>query len=546
MIPLRSAAIEDVEMGIRAKYPAMYLQTHEEGRMMAELKEMCDGIGYKLFIWSIASGLRLRQEDPSNGTQYTSVDDTMDDPVAILKHIATDAPKNAVYVMADFHEFLQGDLVVRRFFREVADSLRTTHKSMLVMSPVLHIPDTLEKTITVIDVGVPTRSQLEDRLNKLISKLKSGKKGAQMVDADSDVQAAIVDAGVGLTRREFDQCLGRALVRNKRIDAEAVPMIAHEKAQIVKKSGLMEFLETTLGFDDVGGNDLLKKYIIRRKRAFTPAAKKFGLDTPKGTLYVGPPGIGKSLIAKSTANALGVPLIRLDMGALFGGLVGESEANARKAIQTAEACAPCVLWLDEIEKGMAGLGSSNHSDGGTTARVFSTFLTWMNDKTAPVYVFATANDVSALPPELLRKGRFDEIWAADFPVEQEREQILSIHISKRKRDPSSFDLSKLSEATEGFSGAELEALVADALYSAFDEDRDLQDGDLFEAAEATVPLSQTMKERIEWLRNWAKTRARAASSFHFKGPSTGAGKTPIPTGGDHVEQIADDMDLFED
>ena len=542
-----SEAIESVEMGIRAKYPAMYLETHEEGRMMAELASLADGLKQKLFIWSIASGLRARVVDPSTGSQYTSVDEGMDDPVAILRHIETEAPKGSIFVLADFHEFLQGDLVVRRMFREVADSLRTNHKSMIVMSPVLHIPETLEKTITVVEVARPTREQLSERLDGMCAKL--AKRKASMVDVDADSRDAIVSAGLGLTRREFDQCLGRALVKNGKISADAIPMIAEEKAQIVKKSGLMEFLPASVTFDHVGGNDLLKPYITRRKRAFSEDARAFGLDVPKGMLYVGPPGIGKSLIAKATASALGVPLIRLDMGALFGGLVGESEANARKAIQTAEACAPCVLWLDEIEKGMAGLGSSGNSDGGTTARVFSTFLTWMNEKQSPVYVFATANDVSQLPPELLRKGRFDEIFAADFPVESEREQILSIHVSKRNRDPKAFDLASLAKATDGFSGAELEALVTDALYTAYDAkagnpDRDLTDADLSEAAASTVPLSRTMSERIQWLRDWAKTRARPASSFHFKGVSAAVKKSA--SGDAHVEAIADDMDLFED
>lgn len=529
--------IDSIHLGIRSKYPAMWVVSHEEGRLLSEIAEMTKGFGssklgeFRMMTWSVASGLKVFDRKTR---KFIVSDGDMTDPMDILSYIQ-EAEVMGLIVLTDYHEFLS-DPVIRRKFRETAMESRATMKSILVLSPVVDIPTTLEKVITVIEAPLPDRTQLEARYTNIAG--RRAKSTNMNLDVAMENMDAIVTAGIGLTQVEFDMCIGRSMSKYNALDARSVGLVAHEKAQIVKKSGLMEFLETTTTFDDVGGNDLLKQYITRRKRAFSPAAREFGLDVPKGTLYVGPPGIGKSLIAKATAAALGIPLVRLDMGALFGGLVGESEANARKAIQTAEAVSPCVLWLDEIEKGMAGLGGSGNSDGGTTARVFSTFLTWMNEKTSPVYVFATANDVSALPPELLRKGRFDEIFAADFPVAEERAQIIEIHLNKRKQDPSRIDINAIASATDSFSGAELEALVNDALYTAFDDgERMMTTEDIIVAAAATVPIAKTMSERIEWLRDWAKNRARAASSFHFQ-------KAPRPSG--PVGVAGDDLDLFAD
>jgi len=261
--------------------------------------------------------------------------------------------------------------------------------------------------------------------------------------------------------------------------------------------------------------DLLKEWMGQRTSSFNEEAKRYGLPEPKGILLLGVQGCGKSLIAKSIASLWKLPLLRLDVGKIFAGIVGSSEENMRKAIRVAESVAPCILWIDELEKGFSGTQSSGQSDGGTTSRVFGTFLTWMQDKKAATFVVATSNDVTALPPELLRKGRFDEIFFIDLPSAEERMAIFNIHLRKRKRNPDDFDLARLAAATPGFSGAEIEACVVDALYDAFDDDgKELTTDSIVQAAHHTVPLSMTMRERIEDLREWANTRARLASSEH--------------------------------
>jgi SpoVK/Ycf46/Vps4 family AAA+-type ATPase len=314
---------------------------------------------------------------------------------------------------------------------------------------------------------------------------------------------------------EAENVFAKSLVEKHAFD---VDVILSEKEQIIRKSGILEYYPFSEHIGDVGGLDLLKDWMEKRTVAFTEKARAFGLPSPRGVLLLGVQGCGKSLSAKAIGSLWRLPLLRLDVGRIFAGIVGSSEENMRKAIRVAESVAPCILWLDELEKGFSGTQSSGMSDGGTTSRVFGTFLTWMQDKQAPAFVVATSNDVTALPPELLRKGRFDEIFFIDLPAKEERKQIFTIHLRKRKRNPEDFDLDRLAEATPGFSGAEIEAVVVDALYDAFDslreggDEHEIDTDTIIAAAHNTVPLSMTMRERIEDLREWAATRARAASS----------------------------------
>jgi len=284
---------------------------------------------------------------------------------------------------------------------------------------------------------------------------------------------------------------------------------------------LVEVVAATTSLSDIGGLDQLKEWLERRSGAFSASAKAYGLPAPKGLLIVGIPGTGKSLTAKATAGAFGLPLLRLDMGCVFGGIVGQSEANLRSVIQTAEAIAPCVLWIDEIEKGFSGSKSSGSTDGGTSSRVFGSFLSWMQEKEKPVFVVATANDVSKLPPEFLRKGRFDEMFFVDLPDALERAQIWDIIISRYHRKPTDFDTVILSRACEQFTGAEIEAVFIDALHEAYAEGREPKAKDILEAMTHTVPLAQLMDGQIAALRHWAKGRAREAASHTTPGPRTG-------------------------
>jgi len=289
--------------------------------------------------------------------------------------------------------------------------------------------------------------------------------------------------------------------------------VAKEKAQAVKKNGLLELIETKETLDSIGGLDVLKEWLLKRRHAFSARAIEYGLPTPKGLLILGIAGTGKSLTAKATAKVFGVPLLKLDAGRIFAGLVGQSESNLRAVIQTAEAIAPCCLWIDEVEKGFSGTKSSNATDGGTSSRVFGSFISWMQEKSTPVFVVATANDVSQLPPELLRKGRFDELFFVDLPNQAEREAIWEIQIGKHRRIPSEFDVVQLAKATEGLTGSEIENVFIEALYLAFDVKKEPTDLDIAHVLTEFVPLSKLMAEQIGGLRQWSKGRARLATSI---------------------------------
>lgn len=318
--------------------------------------------------------------------------------------------------------------------------------------------------------------------------------------------------------QEAENAFCRAIVNLKGIDRRALDIIHEEKNQVVKKTGVLEFVKSDLNIDDIGGLKNLKKWLLRRNNSWSEKAKKYNLPAPKGVLITGVPGCGKSLTAKAMSAIWGLPLLKLDMGKIFGGIVGSSEENMRKAISTAEAVSPSILWVDEIEKGFSGLKSGG--DSGTSARVFGTFLTWMQEKTEPVFVIATANDISSLPPELLRKGRFDEIFFVDLPTTREREKIFSLHIAKRIANTEIHheisdepDVCRLfAELSAGYAGAEIEQIVISAMYEAFYDDRGLRKEDVIKAIKETVPLSSTQREQILELRSWANTRAVLATA----------------------------------
>jgi SpoVK/Ycf46/Vps4 family AAA+-type ATPase len=318
-----------------------------------------------------------------------------------------------------------------------------------------------------------------------------------------------VDAARGLTTIEAENAFALSVVESRTIDPIVV---AREKAQTVKKNGLPELIETRENLDSIGGLFTLKGWLLKRRNAFGERAHAYRLPTPKGLLILGVAGTGKSLTAKATASVFGVPLLKLDAGRIFAGLVGQSEANLRSVIQTAEAIAPCCLWIDELEKAFAGSKSSGSTDGGTSARVFGSFLSWMQEKSAPVFVVATANDVTQLPPEMLRKGRWDELFFVDLPNETERQAIWQIVIARYDRDASEFDTVQLAKVTDGLTGSEIEQAFVEALYVAFDEDAEPTDLTVATVLNDLVPLSKLMAEQITGLRTWAKGRARCATT----------------------------------
>jgi ATP-dependent 26S proteasome regulatory subunit len=491
----------ELDIYIRARYALLWMVTPEEQRALGELEALALQQRKPLFVWSATTGL-VNVATPQRG------DTTKRDPLALLTAIL-DEREAGIWVLRDFHPFLRDHTVVRRL-REVAFGLEASNKTVILLGGVLKIPPELEKEITVVDFALPTASHLDQLIAKIID--TSAQHSAVSVNLDRRQRGKLVQACLGLTANEAANAVAKAIIQaDGRLDADAVEAVTAEKQQIIRKSGLLEFYASDERLTNVGGLDVLKEWLRKRVRAFSDEARAFGLPEPKGILLVGVQGCGKSLVAKSVANSWRLPLLRLDVGRLFSSLVGSSEENLRTAIRVAESIAPVVLWVDEIEKGFSGVGSSNVSDAGTAARVFGSFITWLQEKRAPVFVIATANLVNQLPPELVRKGRFDEIFFVDLPNTPERTEIWKIHLTKRNRDPAQFDLNTLAMASDGLSGAEIEQAVIAGLYEAFDRNRPLEMTDLLDVLQETVPLSQMMQEEIGALRSWARQRARAAS-----------------------------------
>ncbi|MFD2304866.1 AAA family ATPase, partial [Roseibacillus ishigakijimensis] len=381
----------------------------------------------------------------------------------------------------------------------------------------LKLPPELEHEVTLIDYHLPTVTELGAVFDGIV-------KSAQLKRLTRPKREAALQSALGMTTTEAENAFALSIIENQGIDPIT---IAREKANTLKRNGLLEVVPATTGLDDIGGLCQLKEWLQGRAGAFHSRARDYGLPAPKGLLIVGLPGTGKSLTAKATAGAFGLPLLRLDMGRVFGGVVGQSEANLRSVIATSEAIAPCVLWIDEIEKGFSGSQSSGSTDGGTSSRVFGSFLSWMQEKEKPVFVVATANDISQLPPEFLRKGRFDEMFFVDLPGSEERQQIWNIVIERHGRKPEDFNTEALATLSDQFTGAEIEAVTVDALHLAFAAGREPTEQDLMAAMAHTVPLAKLMEARIASLRQWAKGRAREASQGPEPDDRTAAGTRRI-------------------
>lgn len=494
-------APQEIEVLIRAKYPILYIVSWEEKRVEEALQKVCAGLNRTLHTWSITQGMKPPVNGPAgNSSKPTALPGELE-ALAVVHG----APEYTVFLLKDFHPYMK-DYRVVRLLRDLAVKLRGRAETLILMGPTLNLPTDLEKDITVVDFDLPGAAEIEATLDRVIDAVK----GNASIDSSlAPMQReSLVKSAQGLTQDEIESVFARSLVERKKFDLEVV---LEEKKQIIRKSGLLEYYAPDAQIKDVGGLEVLKEWLDKRAESFTDKARDFGIPSPKGILLLGVQGCGKSLVAKAVAAQWNLPLLKLDVGRIFGSLVGQSEENIRTAIKVAESVAPCILWADELEKGFAGVSGGGVSDSGTTARVFSTFLTWMQEKTAPVFLMATANDVSSLPPEMLRKGRFDEIFFVDLPDAAEREQIFSIHITKRNRDVTKFNLKALAKASDGFSGAEIEQAIVSSLYAAFDARRELLQKDVIAEVKATVPLSVMMREDIERLREWAVMRTRPAS-----------------------------------
>lgn len=498
----------------RARFPYIYLTTYEEERALNLIKNISASeklikIPREVYIWTQTKGFTLN-DNVIDGTN--SPDKAID--------FINEVQKNAVFVMCDFHVYFgikgrQVDFNVVRHLRDIVGKLKTDkfRKNVIFLSSELIIPDTMQKEITVLDMPLPTLDDIKAKFDRMIlqnSQIDSS-------ELNEETSEKLCKAALGLTLQEAENAFALAMVNDGKISIEDLDTIQNEKMQIIRKTGILEFIQSDLKFEDIGGLGNLKNWLIKRNNSWSEQAKKYGLEAPKGVLVTGVPGCGKSLTAKAMSCAWQLPLLKLDFGKIFSGIVGSSEENMRKALKTAEAVAPSILWVDEIEKSLSGMNSNG--DSGTSSRIFGTFLTWMQEKTSPVFVIATANDISGLPPELLRKGRFDEIFFVDMPTLQEREEIFKLHLTKRIKSPevsgkiqiNTALFKKLAQLTEGFVGAEIEQTVIAALYEAFFNKRSLMLEDLTNTIKNVVPLSVTQQEQIFELRDWANVRAVAAT-----------------------------------
>jgi adenylate kinase family enzyme len=497
----------DLETLIRARYPLIYVQTSEETRVLPIALEIATRRGKKVFEWTCSAGLvpagtNIQSQKGRNATTK--------DPIAALD-LVLEQVEPAVFIFKDFHPFLaRNNFAVIRKLKDLALHLKNSFKTVILVSPVLEIPAELDKEITVLNFPLPGKEDLAALLEKIVADIRTLKQVE--INLDETGRERLIQAALGLTMGEAENVFAKIIVQDGRLSGDDVNEVFAEKQQIIRKSGLLEYYQTAETFGQVGGMGVLKDWLTKRAAAFTAEARAFGLPAPRGVLLLGVQGCGKSLTAKAVSSLWQLPLLRFDMGRMFGSLVGSSEENVRRAIAVAESVAPAILWVDEIDKAFAGSQGSGATDGGTTARVFGTFLTWLSEKSAPVFVVATANDISHLPPELLRKGRLDEIFFVDLPAASERTEIFRVHLAKRGRRPEAFDLEALAAASTDFSGAEIEEAINSALYEAFYAKLELAHAHVLAALEQTVPLAKTMDEQINRLRNWAEGRARNAST----------------------------------
>jgi hypothetical protein len=496
----------EIETLIRARYPILYVISSEESRVQNMLVDIAKRRQKKVFEWSFSTGIvpagtSIQSQKHRNAATK--------DPLAALDQVIEQV-EPAIFIFKDFHPFLtKNNFAVVRKLKEIALHLKNSYKTIILLSPLMEVPTELEKEITVLNFPLPSREDLAALLDKITEDVQQLKQVE--IALDEKGRDRLLQAALGLTLGEAENVFAKIIVKDGRLSGDDVNEVFAEKQQIIRKNGLLEYYATDETFANVGGMPVLKDWLQKRAVAFTPQARAFGLPPPKGILLLGVQGCGKSLCAKAVSSLWQLPLLRFDIGRVFGSLVGSSEENVRKAISVAESVAPAVLWVDEIDKAFAGSQSSGSTDGGTTARVFATFLTWLSEKTSPVFVVTTANDISQLPPELMRKGRLDEIFFVDLPSEMEREEIFRIHLTKRKRAPESFDVQRLVEASKELSGAEIEEAIISALFDAFYAGRDLRTDDALNTLRQTVPLARTMDEQVSRIRTWAEGRARHAS-----------------------------------
>jgi len=546
--------LDRLKVLINSSTPIVVMETSEEMRAVNMVRAACADLNMATFEWSIADGLlrtgsngvaegqkpspwnqggRLQAPtrtalSPSSGeaerltravmasagaegaaaTAAGSIYNTRE-PVQALANMES-MTVEAVFILKDFHRHMDDPVVVRRL-RDVGQKFSANRRTVVITAPEISVPAELTTLVEYFDLPLPDGERLREIVHETFTRLsKTYTLKLQLDAAGVDAMSANLR---GLTEEEAERAVSQALVTRYALSVETVTDVLEAKKQMLRHSGMLEFVDALDNMSSIGGLENLKHWLGQRKGAWEDSAREFGLESPKGMIILGVQGCGKSLCARAVAGEWKLPLVKFDTSAVYDKYIGETEKRIRKVFQVAEGLAPCVLWIDELEKVFAGSNPDSASaDAGVSARLLASFLSWMQDRKAPVFVAATCNNVTVLPPELIRKGRFDELFFVDLPNQAERKQIFSIQLAKRKRNPAEFDLEKVAAAAKGYSGAEIDAAVQGALYAAYSEKKELTTQLLMNALTQTVPLSTTRAEEIAELREWARTRAVPASA----------------------------------
>jgi SpoVK/Ycf46/Vps4 family AAA+-type ATPase len=447
--------------------------------------------------------------DPAAGASPKTAMYNTTDPVQALANLES-MTIEAVFVLKDFHRHMDNPVVVRRL-RDVGQKFSANRRTLILTAPAIEMPPELASLVEFLDLPLPDRDRLREIIRETYTRLSSTHTLKLQLDA-SGVDAMAGNLR-GLTEEAADRAISQAIMGRLALSPECITDVLDAKKALLKRSEMLEFVDSTDTMASVGGLDNLKQWLQQRRGVWDDGASKFGLDPPKGVIILGVQGCGKSLCARAVAGEWKLPLVKFDTAAVYDKFIGETEKRIQKVFRVAEGLAPCILWIDELEKVFAGSGPDSASaDAGVSSRLLASFLSWMQERKPAVFVAATCNNVTVLPPELIRKGRFDELFFVDLPSETERKQVFAIQLAKRKRNADGYDLDKIAEAAQGFSGAEIESAVQTALYAAFAAKRELSDDDLLMALSSTVPLSVTREEEIADLREWAKKRAVWASA----------------------------------
>lgn len=559
-----SDGLDRLKILINSSTPIVVMETSEEMRAVSVVRAACSDLKMATFEWSIADGLvrsgsnapveapkmSLQARIDPTTTVWNQNSRTQSQSRTVLSPSASEADRlaravmssmgpeaataaaggsiyntrepvqalanmesmtvEAVFILKDFHRHMDDPVVVRRL-RDVGQKFSANRRTVIITAPEIAVPLELTTLVEYFDLPLPDRDRLHEIIHETFTRLsKTYTLKLQLDAAGVDAMAANLR---GLTEEEAERATSQALVTRYALCAETVTDVLEAKKQLLRHSGMLEFIEASDNMASVGGLENLKHWLQQRRGAWEDSAREFGLEPPRGMIILGVQGCGKSLCARAVAGEWKLPLVKFDTSAVYDKYIGETEKRIRKVFQVAEGLAPCVLWIDELEKVFAGSGPDSASaDAGVSSRLLASFLSWMQDRKSPVFVAATCNNVTALPPELIRKGRFDELFFVDLPNQAERKQILAIQLAKRKRNPAEFDLDKVAAATKGYSGAEIDAAVQGALYAAYSEKKPLTTQSLVDAVAQTVPLSTTRAEEIQTLREWARTRAVPASA----------------------------------